>query len=644
MFQRNVYLSTVSPTEARARIFASVNREELIVSEVIPAQEASGRVLAQAVSARHSSPIAHCAAMDGYAVHSLATFMARESKPVYLVEGEQCFAVNTGNPLPQGCDAVIMIEHVVKRENGIDIEHPVYPWQHVRRIGEDIVATELLFSQNHLVQAWDVGALLSGGVWDVNVWQKPLVRIIPTGDEILDFSKRPEPGKGEVVESNSQVLTALLHQMGCLVECLKPVPDNPELLHKALLHALDSKAHMVIVCAGSSAGSKDYTRSILEKEGTVLVHGLAIMPGKPSLVANCHGKPVFGAPGYPVSTLVCYEELIKPTLAWLTRRPVPQKPCIELRLTRSIPSQIGKVERVFLSVGRVGEVYIGTPLGRGAGNITSVTRGQASVDVPAISEGFTEGQSVKAALHIPEESLQRNLVCVGSHDNTLDVLADELMALPEAFGLVSAHVGSMGGLNALKNGFCHFSGMHLFDTESGDFNFPFLKQFIPNQEVLVVNLAIRHQGLMVLPGNPLEITELRDLIRVRFINRQRGAGTRILLDHLLKQQEIAGQRIQGYEKEEATHMAVAANVLAGTADCCMGIHAAAQALGLDFIPLTKERYDLVIPLKFSEDVGVQSLLTLLKNPVCLERIQGLGGYETTLTGQVMQPGQGLHRV
>lgn len=635
MPKRNIYLSVIPPVEAVQRAKAALDRGTLVRAELVPAHEAAGRVLAEAVFARYSSPTYHSAAMDGYAVCARDTYGAREGAPLRLKEGQTCFPVNTGNSLPGETDAVIMIEHIVREDDEISIEAPAFPWQHVRRIGEDIVATELLFARNRLLSACDIGALLSGGVWEVPVWERLRVHIIPTGDEVLDFAARPNPGKGQVVESNSQMLAALARELGCVVTRVPPVQDNPNALHAALKAGLEAGAHLTVLCAGSSAGSKDFSKSVMEREGEVLVHGIAVMPGKPSLLAQCHGRLVAGAPGYPVSALVCFDELLKPLLCWLSHRETLQRPLIEVELTRAVPSRIGVEEHVRLAVGRVDSKYVAAPLPRGAGNLTSVTRAQAMTRIPAACEGLPEATTVSAELCVSPEALDRIVVCVGSHDNTLDLLADELMALPEPVGFVSTHVGSMGGLTALAKGSCHFSGMHLFDPATQTFNFPFLRKFLLQMDLRVINLVIRHQGLIVAKGNPLGITGIQDLTRVRFLNRQRGAGTRILLDHKLQQANIRPADVIGYQCEEVTHMAVAVNILSGAADCGMGIAAAAQALDLDFVPIANERYDLVIPARFMNHPGVQAVLEVIRSDVFKKRITGRGGYETELTGMEM---------
>lgn len=643
MKQRNIYLKTVPVAEAVALAMEALDRETLVRAETVPSHQACGRVTAAPVYAVCSSPTFHSAAMDGYAVRAESTFAAREGRPVRLAKGGQCVAVNTGHPLPEGMDGVLMIEKVVREDDGaIEIETPVFPMQHVRRIGEDIVATELLLPQNRLLSPYDVGGLLSAGIWEVPVWERLRMDFIPTGDEVLDFTLRPSPQPGQVIESNSQVFAGLAASQGCLFTRVDPVPDNEAALTAAVSAAVDGPAHVVVVGAGSSAGSKDFSRSIIESLGRVLVHGIDVMPGKPSILGVVRGKLVVGAPGYPVSAVVCFEELLIPLLAWLSRRTAPVRAAVAVELSRKVPSKLGTEELVRLAVGRVGDKYVATPLGRGAGMLTTLIRAQGVTRIPADSEGAEAGAMVRAELLVPESELDQTLVVVGSHDNIVDVLGNELMGLPRPVRVSSSHVGSMGGLTALRNRSALMAGTHLFDDAGGDFNFPFFRKYLPGIEVACVNLAIRHQGLIVARGNPLGIRGVQDLARpdVRFINRQRGAGTRILLDHHLKQAGIDPRQVQGYDKEEFTHMAVAVNVLTGTASCGLGIYAAARALGLDFVPLARERYDLAF-LPELADWKVGTVLELIRSEAFKARIEALGGYETALTGRIMEPGMGL---
>ena len=656
---RNVYLSTIPPQEAVARArdaIGEAGRLKLIREELIPAHEALGRVTSGPIFARCSSPTFHAAAMDGIAVSSTATFAAREGSPATLRLGQDYAPVNTGHSLPTlmgvGMDAVIMIEHVEQVDDtSVRIEAPAFPWQHVRRIGEDLVATELLLPQNHTLSAYDLGALLAAGIFEVPVWERVRLTFIPTGDEVLNFLDQPTPGPGQVIESNSQVFRAIASSWGAHASWTAPVPDRPEALRAAVTQALQSGAHIVVVGAGSSAGSKDYTRSTFEAFGDVLCHGISVMPGKPTLLGlttsklagELRGRLLVGAPGYPVSAVVCLEDVLEPIVRWLVRQESPGRQKIRARLARKTPSRPGMEEIVRLAVGKVGAGFVASPLARGAGLITSLTRAQAVTRIPAQSEGLEQDAEIEVELLVPLAGLDKVLVHIGSHDNILDLLANELMGLPRPLRLVSSHVGSMGGLTALKNGSALFAGCHLFDPATRDFNFPFLQKHLPGLDLVVLNLAIRHQGLIVAAGNPKNIQGVADLTRpeVNFINRQRGAGTRILLDHHLNVAGIGPDQVRGYDREEFTHMAVAVNVLTGAADCGLGIFAAAKALNLGFVPLAHERYDLVLPVAYLDDPRIQTLRAVIATPQFQGRMRALGGYETTFTGRVMEPGFGL---
>jgi putative molybdopterin biosynthesis protein len=650
MSKRNIYLKTVPPEEAVALAKAHLDRDALLGTERVPTHEAAGRVTAGPIYAKYSSPTFHAAAMDGVAVWAESTFAAREDAPVTLDFGDGFVFVNTGNPLPDGKNAVVMIENVVQKdENTVLIEAPAFPWQHVRRIGEDIVATELLIPQNRELTPSDIGALLSAGIYEVEVRDRVRTVFLPTGDEVLDFLDRPEPRAGQVIESNSQVFLAYAKSWGLDAGWSAPVPDDEDALREAVVDALRKGCHMVVVGAGSSAGSKDYSKKVFESIGTVLVHGISVMPGKPSLLAvtdersGYPGRLLVGAPGYPVSAIVCHEKILAPVVHWLMGKSAPERRETDIVLARKTPSRPGMREAIRLAAGRIGENIVGAPLARGAGMISTMTKAQAVTYIPEEVEGVEQGETVRAELLVHKGDLDRVLVHVGSHDNTLDLLANELMGLPDPLRLVSSHAGSMGGLTALKAGSALFAGAHLFDPGTGDFNFPFIERYLKGIPVTVVNLAIRHQGLIVAKGNPLSIRSVNDLTRedVIFINRQRGAGTRILLDHHLKKAGIDPREVTGYENEEFTHMAVAVNVLTGAASCGLGIYAAAKALGLDFAPLAHERYDLVIPDEHMEDPRIKTLLEVINKKSVQTRIKAQGGYETNLTGRTMEPGMGL---
>lgn len=650
MTKRNIYLETIPPEEAVERAKNALNKDALISTETVATHEAAGRVTAGPIFARYSSPTFHAAAMDGIAVKAESTFMAREDEPTQLSHDEGFLFVNTGNPLPEGMNAVIMIENVVQKDEvTVLIDAPAFPWQHVRRIGEDIVATELLIPQNRELTPSDIGALLSAGIYELEVREKIRATFLPTGDEVLNFLDRPAPVAGQVIESNSQVFKAYADSWGIDASWAAPTPDNENALRDAVMHGLEADNHIVIVGAGSSAGSKDYSKRVFESIGTVLVHGIAIMPGKPTLIAitdersGYPGRLLIGAPGYPVSAIVSHEKILAPVISWMQNAATPERATTEITLARKTPSKPGMREALRLAAGRIGDRIIAAPLARGAGMITTMTKAQAVAYIPEEVEGVEEGESMQAELLVPEADLDRVLVHVGSHDNTLDLLANELMGLSTPMRLVSSHAGSMGGLTALKSGSALFAGAHLFDPDSGDFNFPFIERYLKGIDVTVVNLAIRHQGLIVAKGNPLNIQGVEDLTRedVTFINRQRGAGTRILLDHHIKTAGINPRTVQGYENEEFTHMAVAVNVLTNAASCGLGIFAAAKALDLDFVPLAHERYDLIIPTAYMEDERIQTLMDMIGSDETKQKIKAQGGYDIDLTGQIMNAGIGL---
>ncbi len=642
--KRNVYLKMKSLAEAREILSQAFGGLGGCEGEGVPVPEAVGRVLSEPVEARISSPADHLAAMDGIAVRAAATFGVNESRPRTLTLGLDAFSVNTGRVLPAGTDAVVMIEHVqVLDEARVRIEAPAFPWQNVRRIGEEFVATELLFPRNHVVTPYCIGALLTAGVFSVAVRRRPRVLLIPTGSELVDWTKSgPEEtlAPGQVYESNAWVLGKLIEAGGGSAMRAEPVRDEPEAIRGAVAAAVAGDFDMVLTVGGSSAGSEDYARAVIEDLGEVLVHGVTIMPGKPVIIGRVSGKPVFGIPGYPVSAIIVYEQLVQPLMARMLGQPETRRQTARVELTRKVASKLGVEEFLRVKLGKVGGRIVATPLPRGAGNITSMTEADGIVRIPSHVEGLADQTPVACELIRPLESIARTLVVVGSHDNTLDVLADMLKAQATGLSLSSSHVGSMGGLMAVKRGLCHLAGCHLLDVEDGSYNLSYIRRFLPGLPVRVINLVLRDQGLMLPPGNPGKVRGIGDLGRadITFINRQAGSGTRILLDYQLGRLGLDPGAIRGYETEESTHMAVAVAVLSGSADAGLGIHAAARALGLDFIPVVTEQYDLVIPEAYAAGAEVQALLEIVRGDEFKRRVAALGGYHTAKTGTTIFEG------
>jgi molybdopterin molybdotransferase/putative molybdopterin biosynthesis protein len=638
--KRNIYLKMKPLEEAQEIIFQQFPLDRTRSKETISVPDAVGRVLAEPVTSVISSPNFHLSAMDGIAVKATKTFGAAETKPKGLRVGTDAFYVNTGHVMPENTDAVIMIEHVhVLDPNRLEIEAPAFPWQNVRKVGEDIVATELLFPQNHVITPYCVGALVSGGIFKVPVKTQPNVLIIPTGSELVDWRKTPVENiaPGQVIESNSFVLGKLVESCGGRFTRHDMLTDDPLKLKAAILDAVNIGFDMILMVGGSSAGSEDHTRSVIDELGKVLVHGVTIMPGKPVLIGKIADAPIFGIPGYPVSAIVAFEQFVAPLICSMLGQPEPQRPRVQVEPTRKIASKLGLEEFIRVKLGAVGNKIVAIPLPRGAGCITTLTEADGIIRVPRNLEGIRPHEPVTAELLRPLSSVNNTIVVVGSHDNTLDVLSDQIRSGHNNLTLSSSHVGSMGGLMAIKKGVCHLAGSHLLDTRDGTYNRSYIRKYLPDTQVKRVNLVMRDQGLIVLPKNPKGIRGIEDLGRkdVTFINRQTGSGTRILLDYRLKQTDIDPSRVNGYENEEFTHMAVAVAVLSGAVDVALGIYAAARALNLDFIPVVTEQYDLVIPEMFFKSENIQILLETIRTPEFKHRVQALGGYSTERTGQVI---------
>ncbi len=638
--QRKIYLSMWSLPEAQQRFWTRFAHHDT-GEECIASRSASGRVTTRPVYARLSSPSFHAAAMDGLAVRAEDTFSARDDVPLTLRLGEgQAVAINTGYPLPPQANAVIIIENVLLNEDGTEaiIRAPAYPWQHVRRVGEDIVATELLFPAGHSLRPPDIGALLTGGCGTVWVRCRPKVTIIPTGSELVSLEEYPDAlPAGKIVESNASVLAGLATQAGADTTIAPIVPDDYDVIKAAVQKSVASEADLILLNAGSSAGSADYTVRIVEELGEVLVHGITIMPGKPTILGIIAGKPVVGLPGYPVSAIVAMEQLVLPLLARMQGVRLPPPDMVRAVLAKDIPSKSGIEEFRRVIVGRIDGRFVAVPLKPGAGAITSLTRANGIFRIPAASEGETCASEVDVALLVPRAQVEETILCTGSHDLCLDVLGNLLNQRRPAHPLASTHVGSLGGIMALRQGMCHLAGSHLLDPADGSYNINYIRKYLAGRDIRIVTLVHREQGFIVARGNPKNIRSVHDLYDngISFINRQAGSGTRVLLDYELGRHHLDPEGIDGYRQDEYTHMAVAVAVLSGKADTGLGIQSAARALDLDFVPLAEERYDLLIPGELFATPMIQAVLETIDTPAFQQAAAGMGGYSTRDTGKII---------
>ncbi len=590
-----------------------------------------GRVTTQPIWAVRSSPPFDAAAMDGIAVRAVETVGASESTPVLLSPGS--FAVvDTGDPLPEGFDAVVMREHVHYEGGRAELRAAVAPYQHVRSIGEDISATELLLPAGHRMRPVDAAAAAAAGAVEIEVRRQPVVAILPTGDEMRPIGSELAPG--QLLETNSLMLGGQAREIGCQALVMPIEPDDRARIAEAIRDAV-TRCDLMIIVAGSSAGRDDHTAALVAELGQLAVHGVAVKPGHPVVLGAIDSTPVLGAPGYPVSASLTFDIFAAPLLAELEGVAAAPRPAVRARVARKLSSSFGSDDWIRVRLGRVGGALVASPLPRGAGVLTSLVRADGLLVVSADVEGHHAGDEVDVELLRGLAEIEHTIVAIGSHDLILDLAASTLRSSDPRVTLVSGNVGSMGGLIALRDGLCHLAGSHLLDPDSGAYTLPYVDRLLADREIAVIRLVHREQGLLVSSGNPLGLQGIADLARpgLRYVNRQRGAGTRVLLDYELEREGIDPDAITGYGREEPTHLAVAAAVASGRADCGMGVRAAARAFGLDFVLVTREPYDLVAEQRSLEDPLLKPFWELLGSASFKAEVERLGGYDAGEMGR-----------
>jgi putative molybdopterin biosynthesis protein len=559
-----------------------------------------------------------------------------------------------------GFDAVIPIENIealdnkgritdsIRKTKAIRIRAGVTPWSHIRSMGEDIVQTQLVMPAGQILRPADLGAIAVAGHESVIVAVKPRVAILPTGNELVQLGS--ELKTGGILEFNSIMLAAQIKDWGGVPTRFPITRDNFKLICNRVARAA-KEFDLIILNAGSSAGSEDFSAKVVKQLGILLVHGVAVRPGHPVILGiinidgNLSGEqkqlsstrcvPIIGVPGYPVSTMLTSELFMEPLIAKWTGRRSNTYPVTQAILTRKITSPGGDDDYIRVVVGKVGERVLAAPLVRGAGAISSLAHADGIMVLPRGIQGVEAGDTVSVSLYRPESELEKTIFCIGSHDMTLDLLAQFLAGRNRRFS--SANVGSMGGLIALNRSEAHLAGSHLLDPETGEYNLAYIQQYINKVPVNLYGFVEREQGLMVETGNPKGIMSLKDLGKpgIRFINRQRGAGTRVLLDYHLAKNKIPESSILGYQQEEFTHLGVAAAVASGRADCGLGIPAAALSLKLDFIPLFHETYQLVIPKVYAESDLLGPLFEVLNDNDFHTMVLNMPGYKVNQMGILM---------
>lgn len=632
--KRNLYLQTIPVEEAREKYLSAVSRIIDVKFETIDVIDSLDRVTAKAVYARYSSPLFNASAMDGIAVKAADTSEATETNPVILSE-DQYVVVDTGDPIHPPCDAVIMAEDIVETDEGVRINASAHSWQHIRPIGEDIVAGEMILPSSHKIRPIDIGVLLSAGILKIDVVKKPEVAIFPTGTEIIEPDAEIEDGS--IIESNSRMFENMVTVAGGIGHRFPPIIDDYEQIRDQVSAAVDTH-DMVIVNAGSSAGTEDFTVHVLRELGEVLVHGVAVKPGKPVILAIVRGKPVIGLPGYPVSAYIGFENFVTPIIQMMAKRTEKLTETVEAHISKRLVSSLKHKEYVRVKVGKVGDKFVAAPLARGAGAAMSLVRADGFCVIDQSSEGVEAGEKVNIDLYRSRNEIENTVVIIGSHDLILDVIADIMPNKYRNMFVSSTHVGSMGGLMALRRGEAHMAPIHLLDEATGEYNVSYIKKMFKEPMALIKGVH-RIQGIMVKKGNPLGIKGIADLAAsggsIRYVNRQRGAGTRVLFDYRLKKENIDPSSITGYDREMATHMAVAAAVASDGADAGMGVLSAAKAMDLDFIEVGPEEYDFAIPAEYLQLPHIKAFIEILQSDEFRGRIEELGGYSAENAGNII---------
>lgn len=618
------YLENMPLSEANKKFFELLKKNSFTYkTEKVKTALASGRVLSCAQYAKICSPHYNASAMDGIALKSSLTYGAAENTPV-TIKKEDYTIVDTGDPIPETADSVIMVEDVSENEDGsVRIYAPSKPWGNIRQIGEDLCMGDMIAPSYAEITPSLCGALLAGGITEIEVLKTPVFAIIPTGDEIVSPTSNPE--KGDIIEFNSAVFASMLKNMGAASKIYPIVPDKKDVI-KASVEKAVNECDAVIIIAGSSAGRDDYTCEIISSVGETAVHGIAIKPGKPAVLGAAGPVPLIGLPGYPVSAIVIMEKTVKPLIDMYYHRGISAFPEVKAVLGKKVISSLKYREFVRVTLGNTGDKLTAVPLPRGAGVITSFTKADGILEIPQNSEGYDSGEKVKIKLLKDINKINSALIVTGSHDPIIDEISDILKKQGYNFPVTSSHVGSMGAITAIKNGSAHLGGIHLLDPATGKYNEKYIKEYFPNGGVRLIKGVKRIQGLMVAKGNPLGIKDFSDIARVRYINRQGGSGTRILCDSLADKYGIDKRKVEGYYNEEFTHTAVAAGIKNGNADAGLGIYSAAKMYDLDFIEICLEEYDFLVDEKAMENENVKHFLDVLESPEFARRIEAMGGY------------------
>lgn len=618
---KNIYLKSLSPEEALKRWLEPLDEWQNV--ETIDVKASMGRVTSDAVFSKLCSPAYNASAMDGICLHHQSVAGANESNPVKLKKSVDFEWIDTGDPVDDKYNSVIMVEEVNEiDENTVIVEVSATPYQYIRTIGESLVKGQMILPSHRVISPYDIGLMLEGGLTEVKVFAKPRVEILPTGTEIVEPGQPLKPG--DIIEYNSAVVSSIVESWGGVSQRHNIIKDDYDLLCKQI-DQLSQKADLVVVIAGSSAGREDFTAHAIAKTGKVCVHGANIKPGGPVILGIVNDKPVIGLPGYPVASALTFKAFCSQLFFFKHQS---QKSTQKAVLAEEIVSSTGYRESVRVKLAEMRGKLKAFPLARSSGAMSSLCEADGLAIISEYSEGINAGTTTDIELENLKFCPEKTLIFAGSHDMALDILKDIMKK--NGVDLVIKTTGSMGGITSLKNETSHIGALHLFDPETGTYNKPFISKYLDEKKFKLVNFLIREQGIIVAAGNPKKISSVKDLVSsdVSFVNRQRGSGTRVLFDHLLKTNNIKPSQLNGYSKVQYTHPGLAALIANGMSDAGIGIRAAAQAFNLDFIPVAYEQYDFLIPEDLMNDDRIKVLINAIRSDCFIQTVNKMAGYKT----------------
>ncbi|MCS7385367.1 MAG: molybdopterin biosynthesis protein [archaeon GB-1867-005] len=643
---RKIFHKLITIEEALKLIKKHVNLSPVGVEEV-DLLKAHGRVLAEDIIAKVDLPPFDRSEMDGYAVIAGDTYDADEDSPVKLkvigkieagdepkiaVEKGCAIEISTGAPIPPGANAVVMVEYTRQIGNTVEIFKPVAVGAHIVHAGSDLMIGEKILRKGTILTPREIGVIAAVGIDKVRVYKKPKIAIISTGSELVTPGASLPPYK--VYDVNTYSIAAGVNEAGGEPIAVGIVSDNISEIRKTIENAI-KKFDLVIISGGTSAGVGDLVYKVLNELGKpgIIVHGLKVKPGKPTVISVVNNKLIIGLPGWPVSALIIFNLIAKPVIRALAGLPEEEEKIFKVKVATRIRPARGRVNLipVSITINEKGEM-IAYPLIHHSGAIATLTKADGYIIIKENVELLEAGEEVQMKL-LSSKIQPPNLTIIGSHCPALDRLIELLEEEHKIKKIRLISVGSLAGLMAVRNGEADIAGIHLLDEETLTYNIPLLTKYNVNNAVLIRGY-IREQGLIVRKGNPTNIRSLEDLLRedVKFINRNMGSGTRVLIDYELKKMaekigksiEEIKTKIKGYNIEAKTHSAVALAVLMGRADVGVAIRSIAMMYGLEFMPLKEEHFDFLVNKKALNKISVQAFIKALKSSKFKEKLLEIG--------------------